>query len=160
GEFLQVAEFQAEQSYHMDRRRRHDRLLHVAGVAEGLDVTLVDPATVNVAAGTAVDDLGQQILLAADTKVTVPSGLNGNFSVVIAFVEQADTPDGTGANVSMKRQTQYPNVTIMTSAIAHAVVLGTVSIVSGKVTTVAPDGRVYSGVSLPGLPSGTGYLRA
>src|SRR5262249_19692318 len=97
--------------------------------------------------------------LAADTTVTVPPGLNGSFPVVIAFVEKADHPEGSGANASMMRQTQYPNVAIMTTPIDHAVALGTVSFVGGQATQALGDGRMWSGLRLPGLGSSTGYLR-
>ena len=39
GQFLQDQDFVDEQNYHLDRERRHNRLLHGAGIADGPDVT-------------------------------------------------------------------------------------------------------------------------
>ncbi|MCK5712331.1 MAG: hypothetical protein KAI25_06425, partial [Hyphomicrobiaceae bacterium] len=53
-QFLRANDFQDEQEYHIDRRRRHNRLLHKPGVAKGLEVTGEKNAnTVVVSAGTA-----------------------------------------------------------------------------------------------------------
>src|SRR5262249_58352058 len=49
GRFLRAGDFIAEQDYHLDRRRRHGRLLHTSGVANGLVVSgAVGSTTVTV----------------------------------------------------------------------------------------------------------------
>ena len=41
GQYLQDQDFVDEQHYHIDRQRRHNRTLHVGGIADGLGVTSV-----------------------------------------------------------------------------------------------------------------------
>ena len=56
GQFLQEQDFTAEQEYHLDRQRRHNRQLHTYGIAEGLTVTAgVGATSAVVSPGTAVD---------------------------------------------------------------------------------------------------------
>jgi len=64
GQFLQDVDFNAEQAYHLDRERRHNRVMHTYGIAEGLTVTAPAGATsVSVSPGTALDGLGQLVVL-------------------------------------------------------------------------------------------------
>src|SRR5262245_42736196 len=72
GQFLQDQDFVDEQKYHVDRVRRHNRLLHVAGVAEGLAVAAAGANSVTVAPGTASDADGRQLALAAHAQVDLP----------------------------------------------------------------------------------------
>src|SRR5262245_22281626 len=91
GTFLQDEAFIAEQTYHMDRRQRDDRLLHVAGISEGLTVTVAAGAkSLLVAAGTALDDSGNQILVDATRTVPIAAGLNGTFWIELLFREKED----------------------------------------------------------------------
>ena len=61
-QFLRATDFQVEQAYHLDRRRRHNRLLHTRGIAEGLIVTPSqvpgEERAVRVSPGTAYDAQG------------------------------------------------------------------------------------------------------
>ncbi|NEQ80715.1 MAG: hypothetical protein F6K26_10815 [Moorea sp. SIO2I5] len=61
-QFLEEPDFTDEQKYHLDRRYRHNRLLHTPGIAEGLEVTKTDAKEVTVALGTAIDSKGQEIV--------------------------------------------------------------------------------------------------
>lgn len=65
-QFLRLSNFQNEQLYHLDRRWRHNRLMHTYGVAEGLVVTkdANQDAVVIVSAGTGYDVQGREIVLA------------------------------------------------------------------------------------------------
>ncbi|MFQ5881394.1 MAG: hypothetical protein ACE5I9_02815 [Candidatus Methylomirabilales bacterium] len=104
-QFLRAAEFQDEQDYHLDRRRRHNRLLHSPGVADGLGVDgTVGAGTVTVQPGTAYDKLGREIVLAAPQTVqvsTVP-GAPASVHITIAYNEQQSDPSAdpgiTGIN--------------------------------------------------------------
>ena len=70
GQFLQEKDFTDEQAYHIDRQRRHNRLLHTPGIAEGLDVEAdVGARGAKVKPGTAVDAKGQFIVLAQERPV-------------------------------------------------------------------------------------------
>lgn len=65
GQFLQDQDFVDEQKYNLDRRQRLTRWLHVAGIANGLEVrTGTQPFQVRVAAGTAIDPHGRLLVLA------------------------------------------------------------------------------------------------
>jgi hypothetical protein len=62
-QFLGEKDFNEEQDYHVDMRRRHNRLLHSWGIADGLAVTRGGNKTVTVGAGTAIDKNGNEIVL-------------------------------------------------------------------------------------------------
>jgi hypothetical protein len=67
-QFLRAQDFADESDYHVDRLRRHLRLLHTPGVGEGLMVRgSVEATAVTVDAGTAFDDQGREIVLLTST---------------------------------------------------------------------------------------------
>jgi hypothetical protein len=75
GQLLGADDFQAEQDYVLGRLARRNRLLHGAGIVDGLAVTIeggADPQTVRVvvAPGLAFDPLGREI--AVDTPWSAP----------------------------------------------------------------------------------------
>lgn len=67
GEFLKEEDFKDEQTYHMEMRRRHNKLLHQQGVMDGLQVT-VGQGKVTVAPGMAIDQQGREIVLSEGDK--------------------------------------------------------------------------------------------
>lgn len=77
-QFLQEPDFTDEQNYHIDRQRRHNRLLHTPGVPDGggLDVVKTGDTQVRVDPGTAIDGKGQQILLSESRSVDVKDAGN------------------------------------------------------------------------------------
>ncbi|MGL4499428.1 MAG: hypothetical protein ACRCU2_10250, partial [Planktothrix sp.] len=78
GQYLLEDDFQLEQQYHIDRQRRHNRILHISGIAEGLNITNANGLAVDVSAGTAIDNQGRQIVLLRDlsSKSSTPNPLN------------------------------------------------------------------------------------
>src|SRR5262245_44719055 len=68
-QFLVEADFTDEQKYHLDRRYRHNRLLHTFGVADGLAVIKNGDKQVTVKVGTAIDKLGRELVLAVDEQI-------------------------------------------------------------------------------------------
>jgi hypothetical protein len=62
-QFLREQDFKDEQAYHVHMRRRHNRLLHSWGIAEGLEVTKRGDRELVVAPGTAIDRDGREIVL-------------------------------------------------------------------------------------------------
>lgn len=63
-QFLVEGDFNDEQAYHVNMRRRLNRVQHTYGVADGnLGVTFVDATHVQVGAGTAIDKDGREIVL-------------------------------------------------------------------------------------------------
>jgi hypothetical protein len=94
GQYLLEDDFQLEQQYHLDRLRRHHRLLHVAGIVQGLVVEPVDnPLTkVKITAGTAIDAEGRQIVLAQDkADFALPTTIPGNGSILSIQYESVES---------------------------------------------------------------------
>ncbi|APR88329.1 hypothetical protein A7982_13678 [Minicystis rosea] len=162
GEFLKTEEFTDDQSYHIDRRQRHERLLHADGVAEGLEVTIGEGgATINVSPGTAVDKDGQQILLPAAQTINVQSSWGDSMVVEIVFSEiETDPADSSNSIQSATRYEQNSAPTVQSAANPDAVHLA-------RVTTNAPSfpriatgviltDRRYAGVRLPGPAHASG----
>ena len=89
-QFLEADDFIDEQAYHIDRQRRHNRTLHTPGIAEGLEVTAATGATqATVATGTAVDELGRQIILTSEElqrTVELNNFLDQKVLLVISYV--------------------------------------------------------------------------
>src|SRR5438105_2463108 len=77
-QFLREADFTAEQEYHIEMRRRHNRLLHTGGIAEGLNLSFASGASrVTISAGMAVDGQGQEMVLPESIQTSDLSGLAG-----------------------------------------------------------------------------------
>ena len=73
GMLLGVADFRAEQGFHVGKLRRHQRLLHGSGVVVGYDVSY-KPADqeLRVGTGLAVDALGRDLVLEVPQCVSLP----------------------------------------------------------------------------------------
>ena len=109
GQFLQEPDFTAEQEYHLDRQRRHNRQLHVPGIAHGLTVT-VGTSSVVVAPGTAIDDKGQQIVLHEPRTVGFEDPLNGQWVLVVISYEQVESDMATVGEVGDRGPTRFTEV--------------------------------------------------
>jgi hypothetical protein len=93
-QFLVERDFNDEQAYHVNMRRRHNRLLHAFGVADGLLVTRAGPTSVQVSAGTAVDRDGREIVLQDPRTFPLQtSGNNLDVFLWIAYGEFLDPAD-------------------------------------------------------------------
>jgi hypothetical protein len=144
-QFLRAADLQAEQAYGLDRRRRHNRLLHGPGVAEGLQVSgnVGDPF-VTVSPGTAYDASGQEIVLAASQQVPVSSVSGGTAFITIAYGEQQSDPSADPGSVGSTRISEMPALAAGASSPTSpniTLLLAKVSLSSGKVSA-APDNSV------------------
>src|SRR5689334_14987780 len=94
GEILGAADFQAEQQYHMEKRRLHNRFLHGSGVVDGLAVSIVDgkaPAVL-VSPGFALDRLGNEILVEAPVRIELVPYSGEACLVTIEFSETPTDP--------------------------------------------------------------------
>ncbi|MCU0497601.1 MAG: LysM peptidoglycan-binding domain-containing protein [Anaerolineae bacterium] len=88
-QFLKANDFLDEQGYHVDRARRHNRLFHTPGIAEGLDVGRGDEiGSITVAAGTAMDSLGRLIVVMKELKTNLKSLSNRTILLVIKYHEE------------------------------------------------------------------------
>ena len=95
-QFLHKEDFQVEQAYHIDRHRRHNRALHVAGVAAGMDVTgRPGDSTVTINPGMAIDPDGRDIVLAktpTPVTLTVPlPNVEGAYDLYIYYDKEQET---------------------------------------------------------------------
>lgn len=155
-QFLRVEDFQEEQDYHLKMRRRLNRVLHTWGVAEGLQVTAAAGATaVKVAAGTAIDEQGREIVLL--TERTEPLG---TYSVKTVYVtlryleEPTDETDETGTGLEARRWTERPELRIVDAAPARqgeVLVLARVNLAANGTVASVDEGDVavrrrYAGV--------------
>ncbi len=95
-QFLREPDFTDEQKYHMEMRRRHNRLMHGWGIVEGLSLSKMNDHTITVAAGMAIDANGREIVLQAPQDIVMPSGTgerNKNYYVTIRYKLPEDLTD-------------------------------------------------------------------
>lgn len=115
-QFLQEQDFIDEQKYHIDRQRRHNRLLHTPGIADGLTVTASKGATnVQVDPGTAIDKKGRQILLSQSQSVAVQDSEGNPFKdqkvfLVISYFEQESDDPPAGGGEGKIRWLEQPKI--------------------------------------------------
>jgi hypothetical protein len=95
-QFLVEQDFNDEQRYHVDMRRLHNKAMHTPGVAEGLSVTKTANKAVTVAAGTAIDREGRELVLAAPQQVDLSDAAkfppNGKVCVTINYKDDLSDP--------------------------------------------------------------------
>jgi hypothetical protein len=90
GQLLSAKDFQDEQAYHREQRRRHNLAFHATGIVEGLAVTCAG-GRVQVAPGLALDCLGREICVPAPAEVTLAGMRAATIYVVVSYAER-----GTG----------------------------------------------------------------
>jgi hypothetical protein len=145
-QFLRAVDFQDEQAYGLDRRWRHNRLLHAPGIAEGQQVTAnINDAFVTVAPGTAYDALGREIVLANSQQVSVSAVAGATAYIAIAYWEQGSDPStDPGVTGNSTRISEQPALTASATPPANpnlTLLLATVALANGKVSA-APDNTV------------------
>ena len=154
GQFLQQEDFQAEQAYHLDRQRRHNRTLHTPGIAEGLTVTAdVGAANVEVASGTAVDSNGHMIVLEDSRPVNIQPGHRGKTVLVVISYREVPSDDATVGSTDKTRMHERPDVEAfledeVPSADTHIRLARLEITTGGTVGAHHTDVRVSAGVRL------------
>jgi len=119
-QFLRARDFQDEQAYHLDQQRRHNRLLHTPGVAEGLVVSGSTGSTVvTVSPGVAVDAQGREIVLSDPSNLTMPTG-QASVDVFISYREEPSDPSAEPGITGFTRITESPNLSVTPAGIAPA----------------------------------------
>jgi hypothetical protein len=93
-QFLRVEDFTAEQDYHRDMRRRHNRMMHTPGIAEGL-LLVADGTGVKITpgsaipAGTDVNGGGAEIVLGVERRQELSSFAAGaDVFVTVTFAQE------------------------------------------------------------------------
>jgi hypothetical protein len=144
-QFLRAQDFADESDYHVDRLRRHLRLLHTPGVGEGLMVRgSVDATSVTVDAGTALDDQGREIVLLTSTgAIDLPADQTAADLYVgygEAEAEQSQDP-GIVGNTRIKETPQFSLRAGGDPVPGSGVLLARLALADGKLTT-EPDNTV------------------
>ena len=102
GKLLSVEDFKDEQSYFLNRLRRHNRFLHGWGVVSGLGVSLSKGNEVVVSAGLAIDCAGNEIAVAEPVRIPLASG-KGPLFVAIRYEEKEVGPVPAVSEVEYSR---------------------------------------------------------
>ena len=168
GQFLQDQDFIDEQNYQLDREHRHNRLLHGAGIAEGLTVSATQPNQVTVAPGTAIDDDGHQLVLAEATPVDLPGGSFNDkpgIELYLSYLESAEDPQTVAGSADFTRWLERPQLTALApgdtySGTSPPVLLAKLTLDHAGRVTVDTTVCTYAGARLPGPSADAASLRA
>jgi endosialidase-like protein len=168
GQFLQDQDFVDEQNYHVDRQRRHNRLLHVSGIAEGLTVSVPAANQVAVSPGTAIDSDGRQLALAQAATVDLPAERFNDkqgIELYVAYQESAeDRQTGQGSD-DFTRWLERPQMIAVPPGDSYSgsfppVLLATLALDGAGRVTVDTTVCTYAGARLPGPSADAASLRA
>ena len=157
-QFLVEKDFNDEQAYHVEMRRRLNRSLHTWGVAEGLDVTASGQKEVRVSPGMAIDREGREIVLPADPPPAPVSlatfAANTDVLITIRYQEANDEADHytVGGLDKYTRTTERPAVEAVASAPGDGSVVTLARVrlgATGAIASVDPTvrARVSSAIS-------------
>ena len=123
GQFLQEQDFVDEQKYHLDRERRHLRVLHVAGIADGLAVAAKEANQVTIAPGTAIDSDGRQLALAQTATVDLPADRFNDkqgIELYLSYRESAEDEQTEAGSRDFTRWLERPELTPIAPGEAYA----------------------------------------
>jgi hypothetical protein len=160
-QFLRVDDFNAEQIYHRDMRRRHNRMLHTPGISEGLQLVPAGTA-VKVTPGAAVapgadgNGGGAEIVLTTEFTQDL-SSFNENVAVfvTIGFAQEESRPVNDAGFTANSRWRETPKIEVFTSDPTAnppasqtqplRVLLGSVTRTGKNVTAIQSSGRRLAG---------------
>jgi len=94
GQLITVADLETEQTYHREKRRLHNRLLHGVGIVEGLGVSADDDQgdAVIVSPGFALDGLGNEIVVPETVRAQLGACKNETCFVTLQYAETPTDP--------------------------------------------------------------------
>ena len=149
GQVLKDQDFIDDQKYHIDRLRRSQRLLRVAGICNGLEVTAGNKI-LTIKAGTAIDAKGRTIVLASDRQHDLSSS-TGTVYLYIVYREQASdaantSKTGSGGAIRWWENPDLVAADTPSKAPADGLLLARVDLDSNTVDATA---RTYSGMRFP-----------
>jgi hypothetical protein len=110
-QFLRQQDFDAEQKYHIEMRRRHNRHLHGWGVVEGLAVRKKGETQIVIEPGVAIDREGREIVLENPVTRDLSSfQRNSHTYITIAYGEEMADSDrySSGGIEDYTRTTESP----------------------------------------------------
>lgn len=154
-QFLVDTDFNDEQLYHKQMRRFHNRSLHTWGIVEGLNVERVTGQNqVTVSPGTAIDRLGQEIVLPERSGAIGLDKFDAGAQVYVVLkyadvTDPSDKSDSQGEGGRYKRWTERPEVYPLPAepaADSPEVVLAVVTLDTNKaIADVISSKRRYAG---------------
>ena len=116
-QFLVEADFTDEQKYHLEMRRRLNRVLHTFGIAEGLQVVKKTNKIVTVRPGVAIDNLGREMIIEADQDVPLDAITTAVPAfITIAYAEQLTDPSTATGAPGDTRFTEAPILQAVTAS--------------------------------------------
>jgi hypothetical protein len=112
-QFLRAADFQVEQKYHLDRHRRHNKLLHTPGLGGPNDLRVtgkIGQAHVTVSGGTAIDNDGREIVVPASQPPVPLSQIPeaGRYAMSVELIEKPTDPSTDPGVDGQTRVTETP----------------------------------------------------
>src|SRR6266568_324826 len=160
-QFLREPDFTDEQKYHMDMRRRLNRVLHGWGIVEGLKTVKKSNSTATIQPGMALDADGREIIVTQDQDVLIP-GVPGNanktYYVTIKYKSPEDLTDPPPPQYMIDpsdrtRVTERPEIPLPSLATPadRTLVLGTVVLDgSGNILSINENARQYAPKGIDG----------
>jgi hypothetical protein len=111
GQLLLEGDFLAEQTYHVDARRHHNRYLHDWGVVRGLTVSRDSDTSLTINPGVAIDVSGDEIFLERPQRVSLAEfGPNELLQVGLSYDHGTSSEGSAGA--SQNRCDVYAVITV------------------------------------------------
>jgi Chaperone of endosialidase len=155
-QFLRAQDFSDEQTYHLEMRRLHNSLFHSWGIATGMQVTFTAGTSVaSVAAGTALDAAGNEIVLVAAASTPDVSAMKSQTVFVTVTYQEAPSDPSTDAGASGNTRITETGVIAVGAPPAdpslNLVLACLVTDANGKITSmnngVDPNSRRIAGAS-------------
>jgi len=166
-QYLREPDFTNEQNYHIDMRRRHNRSLHISGIVNGLELSILNTAEIKLSDGMAIDSNGRELIYDSSQSHTViidgtAKEFGPNQPISVADIEgmryisikykevQTDPPDPEFKIDETDRTRWTESVTIEINETkptdTGAIILGRIVIDAGSITRLDSSDRRYSGV--------------
>ncbi len=147
GQYLLDEDFELQHKYLSDRQRYQNRSLHVSGIIEGLEVDIIDQQTVRIKSGSAINNLGELIVLIADLDFQIVKDITSG-ELYIQYFEDKQVKQQEDVDDSYTRWMENPLVGFAITTPDNGVKLATLTISDGGIIVDA-NSREYSGLSLP-----------
>lgn len=154
-QFLQEADFQDDQAYHIRLRRAHNRAIYGWGIIEGLNITKKGDKEISIEPGIAIDRLGREIVLATNAlsssyDLSIFTANDGVF-LTISYDNDTDENDRnqSGDTTQFTRVTERPKLEATTTPPNEdgtVIILGKVILdAAGNIDTASIDRSEISG---------------
>lgn len=157
-QFLREPDFTAEQEYHMNQRRLHNKELHTWGVSRGLALSFLSGASkADISAGVAFDENGHEIVLAAAAQTLDLSAYKSKtLYITLSYKEEGSdyTSEGLPTGQSLPTRTlESPLIEVSETApvspgvklVLGRVIINATGQITGKDDGVAPTQRRAAG---------------